>query len=102
MAKKKKNNLIAGQMSLFQFAHRKQVNGDIPYIPLEGWIDLSKLTLPAKKFKVYAKLQRLGDQYQRTYAYQKQHNEVQLKKLKNLCAEMQTDLIFNYHALELV
>lgn len=72
----------------------------IPYKPIPGWFDLSKLDLPKKKFKAYSDLQLLGQHYQETYAYQKRHNNTQLEQLKELCAEMQLDLILNYNALE--
>jgi len=72
----------------------------IQYKPIDGFFDLTKLDLPRDKFNAYAKLQRLGASYQRTYAYQKQYNRVQLEKLKGLCAQMSMDLIMNYGALE--
>lgn len=71
-----------------------------PYTPMNGWFNLLNLNLPREKFSAYAKLQKRGEHYQRTYAYQKQHNRVQLDKLKELCAEMSLDLILNYGALE--
>jgi len=70
------------------------------YVAIPGWFDLSKLDLPARKFNAYADLQKLGQQYQDTYAYQQQHNSRQLDELKELCALMQMDLIQNYYALE--
>ena len=72
----------------------------IQYKPIQGWFDLSKLNLPPKKFKCYAELQVLGENYQKTLQYQKEHNNAQLEKLKELCAEMNIDLIMNYGALE--
>lgn len=71
-----------------------------PYIPLPGFFNLLNLDLPREKFNAYAELQKLGAEYQRTYAYQKQFNRAQLEKLKELCAEMNIDLIMNYGALE--
>lgn len=76
------------------------MKNDVHYRPIKGWFDLSKLDLPPNKFKTYAQLQVLGEQYQRTLQYQKEHNSVQLEKLKELCAEMNIDLIMNYGALE--
>lgn len=70
------------------------------YLPIKGWFDLSKLSLPPDKFKAYAQLQVLGEQYQQTFQYQKEHNNVQLEKIKELCVEMNIDLIMNYGALE--
>lgn len=70
------------------------------YYPINGWFDLSKLNLPSDKFKAYAQFQVLGEQYQRTLQYQKEHNSIQLDKIKELCAEMNIDLIMNYGALE--
>lgn len=70
------------------------------YQPIKGWFDLSKLNLPPDKFKTYVQLQVLGEQYQQTFQYQKEHNSVQLEKIKELCAEMNIDLIMNYGALE--
>lgn len=72
----------------------------ILYTPIEGWFDLSKLDLPTEKFNRYAKLQRLGDLYQRTIEYQRKNNNIQMQWLKSLCAEMQMDLICNYGAQE--
>lgn len=72
----------------------------VQYRPIKGWFDLSKLNLPPDKFKAYAQLQVLGEQYQQTFQYQKEHNFVQLEKIKELCAEMNIDLILNYEALE--
>lgn len=72
----------------------------IQYRPIKGWFDLSKLNLPPDKFKAYAQLQVLGEQYQQTFQYQKEHNSMQLEKIKELCAEMNIDLIMNYGALE--
>ena len=72
----------------------------IPYTPIKGWFDLSKLNLPKDKFKRYSELQRLGKHYQDTYQYQNLNNRIQLEKLKELCAIMQQDLILNYGALE--
>lgn len=72
----------------------------VQYRPIKGWFDLSKLNLPPDKFKAYAQLQVLGEQYQQTFQYQKEHNSVQLEKIKELCAEMNIDLIMNYGALE--
>lgn len=72
----------------------------VEYRPIKGWFDLSKLKLPLAKFKRYAELQVLGGQYQRTLQYQKDKNSAQLEKLKQLCAEMNLDLILNYGALE--
>ncbi len=60
----------------------------IPYTPIKGWFDLSKLNLPKDKFKRYSELQRLGKHYQDTYQYQKLNNRIQLEKLKELCAIM--------------
>lgn len=73
---------------------------ETPYKPITGWFDLSKLGLSKKKFEVYRQLQVIGENYQKTLQYQKEHNSVQLEKLKELCAEMNTDLIMNYGALE--
>ena len=70
------------------------------YTPIKGWFDLSKLNLPPEKFKAYAELQVLGEQYQQTLQYQKECNSTQFEKLKELCAEMNIDLIVNYGALE--
>lgn len=70
-----------------------------PYKPIPGWFDLSQLSLPKEKFEAYRQLQVLGEQYQRTIQYQKEHNKPQLEKLKELCAEMNIDLIVNYGAL---
>ena len=70
------------------------------YVAIPGWFDLSKLKLPLYKFRVYADLQRLGQQYQETYSYQKKFNATQLTELKEHCAVMQTDLILHYDALE--
>lgn len=70
------------------------------YTPIKGWFDLSKLNLPKGKFKAYAELQQLGEYYQKTYAYQKKYNNAQLAVTKELCAEMQMDLITNYGALD--
>lgn len=72
----------------------------VRYHPIKGWFDLSRLNLPPDKFKTYAELQVLGEQYQRTLQYQKEHNSVQLEKIKELSAEMNIDLIMNYGALE--
>lgn len=72
----------------------------IQYRPIKGWFDLSKLNLPPDKFKAYAQFQVLGEQYQQTFQYQKEHNSMQLEKIKELCAEMNIDLIMNYGALE--
>jgi len=72
----------------------------IHYRPIKGWFDLSKLNLPPDKFKAYAQLQVLGEQYQQTFQYQKEHNSVQLEEIKELCAEMNINLIMNYGALE--
>jgi hypothetical protein len=71
-----------------------------PYRPIPGWFDLSKLNLPKEKFKAYSQLQVLGENYQKTLQYQKEHNKPQFEKLKELCAEMNLDLIINYGALE--
>ena len=71
-----------------------------PYKPIPGWFDLSKLDLPKRKFEAYRQLQVMGENYQKTLQYQKEHNKVQLEKLKELCAEMNLDLIINYGALE--
>lgn len=70
------------------------------YKPIPGWFDLSKLNLPPDKLKTYRELQVLGEQYQKTLQYQKDHNNAQLQKIKELCAEMNIDLILNYGALE--
>ena len=70
------------------------------YVAVPGWFDLSKLKLPLWTFRVYADLQQLGQQYQRTYSYQKKYNATQLAEIKEHCAVMQTDLIVNYDALE--
>ena len=72
----------------------------IPYRPIPGWFDLSQLDLPKWKFEEYRQLQVLGEQYQRTIQYQKDHNRAEFEKLKELCAEMNIDLILNYGALE--
>lgn len=72
----------------------------IPYKPIPGWFDLSKLDLPREKIEIYRQLQVLGEQYQRTIQYQKEHNRPQFEKLKELCAEMNIDLILNYGALD--
>lgn len=72
----------------------------VQYRPIKGWFDLSKLDLPPDKFKAYSELQVLGEQYQQTFQYQKGHNSMQLEKIKELCAEMNIDLIMNYGALE--
>ena len=72
----------------------------VQYKPIKGWFDLSKLDLPPDKLKAYAQLQVLGEHYQQTFQYQKEHNSVQLEKLKELCAEMSIDLITNYGALD--
>ena len=72
----------------------------VPYKPLPGWFDLSQLNLPKEKFEAYRQLQVLGEQYQRTVQYQKENNKPQFEKLKELCAEMNIDLILNYGALE--
>lgn len=72
----------------------------VTYKPIRGWFDLSQLGLPKDKFETYRQLQVLGEQYQRTIQYQKEHNKPQLEKLKELCAEMNIDLILNYGALE--
>jgi hypothetical protein len=72
----------------------------IPYAPITGWFDLSQLNLPKKKFEAYRPLQVLGEQYQKTIQYQKKYNKSQLEKLKELCAEMNIDLILNYGALD--
>lgn len=72
----------------------------IPYRPIPGWFDLSQLDLPKWKFEAYRQLQVLGEQYQRTIQYQKDHNRAEFEKLKELCAEMNIDLILNYGALE--
>lgn len=72
----------------------------IPYKPIHGWFDLSKLDLPKEKFETYRQLQVLGEQYQRTIQYQREHNKPQFEKLKELCAEMNIDLILNYGALD--
>ena len=72
----------------------------IPYKPIPGWFDLSKLDLPKRKFEAYRQLQVIGENYQKTLQYQEEHNKVQLEKLKELCAEMNLDLIINYGALE--
>lgn len=69
-------------------------------ITIDLRFDLSKLGLPKEKFEAYRKLQMLGEQYQRTIQYQKEHNKPQFEKLKELCAEMNTDLILNYGALD--
>lgn len=71
-----------------------------PYMPVPGWFDLSKLDLPKRKFETYRQLQVIGENYQKTLQYQKEHNKVQLEKIKELCAEMNLDLIINYGALE--
>lgn len=70
------------------------------YVPINGWFDLSKLNLPKTKFKQYAELQRLGDEYQKKRDYYKKHNNAQWEQLKELCAKMNIDLILNYGALE--
>ena len=70
------------------------------YVAVPGWFDLSKLKLPLRKFRTYADLQQLGQQYQATYSYQKKYNAAQLAQLKEFCAEMQADLILHYDALE--
>jgi hypothetical protein len=72
----------------------------IQYKPIPGWFDLSKLDLPKRKFEAYRQLQVMGENYQKTLQYQKEHNKAQLEKLKELCAEMNLDLIINYGALE--
>ena len=77
------------------------VNMQDNYVPRKGWFDLSRLNLPRYKFKVYAKLQELGQHYQDNIAYVKLHNAAQLEKVKDACAEMQMDLILNYNALEI-
>lgn len=74
--------------------------GKVEYTPIPGWFDLSKLTLPKKKFEAYAELQQLGQLYQDSYDYHKKHNGIQLAYLQELCARMQLDLILNYNALE--
>lgn len=66
---------------------------EIPYAPIKGWIDLSKYNLSPRKLKAYGELQRLGNDYQETYGYQKQFNRTQLEKIKELCAEMQMDVV---------
>jgi len=70
------------------------------YKPIPGWFDLSRLNLPKDKFEAYCQLQVLGEQYQKTIQYQKDNNKVQFEKLKELCAEMNFDLICNYGALD--
>lgn len=70
------------------------------YRPIPGWFDLSRLDLPKEKFEAYRQLQVLGQQYQQTIQYQKEHNQPQFEKLKELCAEMNIDLILNYGALD--
>lgn len=72
----------------------------VPYTPIPGWFDLSKLNLPKQKFEAYRQLQVMGETYQKTLQYQKAHNNAQLEKIKELCAEMNIDLIVNYGALE--
>ncbi|WP_312942878.1 hypothetical protein [Oscillibacter sp.] len=72
----------------------------VPYKTIPGWFDLSRLYLPKGKFEAYRKLQVLGEQYQQTIQYQKEHNRTEFEKLKELCAEMNIDLILNYGALE--
>lgn len=72
----------------------------VPYKSIPGWFDLSKLNLPKAKFEAYRRLQVLGKQYQRTIQYQKEHNRPQFEKLKELCAEMNIDLILNFGALD--
>ena len=72
----------------------------VPYRPIPGWFDLSKLNLPKEKFESYRQLQVIGEQYQRTIQYQRDYNKPQFEKLKELCAEMNIDLILNYGALE--
>lgn len=72
----------------------------VAYKPIPGWFDLSRLDLPKEKFEAYRQLQVLGEQYQRTIQYQKEHNRPQFEKLKELCAEMNVDLILNYGALD--
>ena len=72
----------------------------IPYTPIPGWFDLSRLNLPRAKMKQYAELQALGAEYQATRTYQMQYNRGQYEKLQELCAKMQIDLIMNYGALE--
>ena len=69
---------------------------------MKGWFDLSKLNIPTYKLRAYSKLQILGEHYQKTLQYQKQHNNIQLEKLKELCAEMNIDLILNYNALDIL
>jgi len=71
-----------------------------PYMPIRGWFNILSLNLPREKFNAYAKLQKIGAEYQKTYAYQKKHNRCQLEKIKELCAEMSLDLISNHGALE--
>ena len=71
-----------------------------PYKPVSGWFDLSKLDLPKDKLRTYTNLQKLGAEYQKTYAYQKRFNLIQLEQLKELCSQMELDLILNYGALE--
>lgn len=73
----------------------------MPYTPIPGWFNLSKLNLPRKKFEAYRQLQVLGESYQKTLQYQKEYNSVQFEKLKELCAEMNIDLIMNYGALDM-
>lgn len=70
------------------------------YKPIKGWFDLSKLKLPPHKFKIYSELQNIGQHYHETYEYQQKHNRAQLYALKELCAEMNNDIIINYGALE--
>lgn len=72
----------------------------VPCKPIPGWFDLSKLSLPKEKFEAYRQLQVLGEQYQRTIQYQKEHNKPQFEKLKELCAKMNIDLILHYGALD--
>ena len=72
----------------------------VSYRPIPGWFDLSNLDLPKEKFEAYRQLQILGEQYQQTIQYQKEHNRSEFDKLKELCAEMNIDLILNYDALK--
>lgn len=80
---------------------KKPVINKRNYRPIKGWFNLSKLELPPDKFSAYAQLQALGERYQQTLQYQKQYNPIQLVWLKELCAEMEIDLIINYGALEI-
>jgi hypothetical protein len=72
----------------------------VTYKPIPGWFDLSKLGLPKNKFETYRQLQVLGENFQKTLQYQREHNSIQLEQIKELCAEMNLDLIINYGALE--